>query len=252
LPISLLKTFRSAGLRSVLAAVILWAPMAGHATDFGSVYPQAGCAEYPTDTSHNTWIAHFSYVNLGTSVITFPSGVPQNYFIPGPTYSNQVQIFQPGYWPDANIIPVNYLYSSPLVTQLSWLLLHGSGTDSTATLNILSYTGGNPVYTPTCTPAFAPQTLTFTQPGIYTHQYLGQVNAGPTSGTPVALSSDPNIVISNVTYVPTDGANPSGTINPNSIYGDITVAGSGGSATLLVQLLSNNVSVTDAAVTVTY
>jgi hypothetical protein len=202
------------------------------------------------------YIAHFAAYNSGFSTVTIQRDVPDfNFFYPGDAaYSVQPSVFVPGNSETLRIV-VPYL-------AIGWLL---NGTMATLTpLGMPSGDGANSLSpslpaSPTCPPQLVPSTtLSFSSPGTYTHQYLGQVNSGPpanpaTTFTLMALAGSQNISVTNLSYVPNDAANPIGDPNPNSIYGDITIGAVGtGPTPLDLELTINGVVMLDGAVSVTY
>jgi hypothetical protein len=99
-----------------------------------------------------------------------------------------------------------------------------------------------PPASPVCPVALLPATLSYSAPGTYNNVFLAQVNSGPTAAgvTVTGFSTQPGITISNLTYVPADPAAPTGDLNPNSIYGTVTVATGAVSGSLYLQLALNN------------
>jgi hypothetical protein len=218
-----------------------------------NIYPQSTCVEYYTAPGKSTYLAHYSYLNTGVPV-AIPPGFPQNYFAPGPTYPGQISRFLAGYNQVIPPIPISYARG------LTWVVLAWDDSASPLTYDPNSSDSTDPdptvyAHSPACKPSFVPAPLTFAQPGTYTHQFLGQVNAGPVADsttTVSVLSTGGSVALSNLTYVSTDPANPTSTENPNSIYGDVTVTSTGGTTNFLVQLQVGNAAVTDGLVPVTY
>jgi uncharacterized repeat protein (TIGR01451 family) len=223
-----------------------------------NIVPQAVCAEYYTapvtgaigaargtgsggafgTTNGKGYIAHFAYISTEANTITIPYGLLfGNYLSPGAQVAgNQPTVFSPGY---------SQTFSLPLqYSAITWYL---GGNAATITPIGANDGSGSPLPpSPTCAPAFIPSTsLSFSQPGTFTHQYLGQIDSGPRAAADLqfavtALSGDPNITYANLVYLPNDTANPAGSLNPNSIYGDITVAdGASNVSAVRLQLSAN-------------
>ncbi len=209
-------------------------------------YVEGVCAEYLTAPAATNYIAHFSYLEIDTSNsfsggFFLRPGIPQNYFAPGNPSVGQVSTFYPGYHFDIQ----NYF--SSLSGKEAWTLLGSSGT-----VYPLGVTGTSP----TCKPTFIPSPLTYSSVGTYTHQYLGQVSSGPPANpdrtvTLVALPFTAGVSVTNLTYVPNDTTLSTGSNNPNSIYGDVTVSATGGPLYVGIQLLLNNVVTVDGTLTIT-
>ena len=237
-------------------AVLLGGPFVCAAQN---IMPQVVCVEYYTApvtgaigavrgkgdggafglTHGKGYIAHFAYLSTEANDLTVNYGLLfGNFLSPGVQVSgNQPDVFHPGYSQTFSL-PTQY-------SQVTWFL---AGNMATVTpIGVNDYTTGDPLPpSPTCAPAFIPSTsLSFTQPGTYTQQYLGQVDSGPRAAADVqfavrAISGDPNITYANLAYVPNDTANPTGSANPNSIYGDITVAyGAKSVSAVRLQLATN-------------
>ncbi len=220
-------------------------------------YPVANCIEYYTAGARNygnsgSFIANWGALNTSSSDRFIKPGFDENYFVVG----NPVEPPPPHYFPIGFVgnyrIPVNGLYQS-------WVL-EGQTATIYAPGNTQGSNGAEVTPTRTCPPAFVPAAnLDFTQPGTYPSQFLGQVNAGPPANqqgivtTIAAFSFDPHLTITNLTYVPNDPANPTGDLNPNSIYGDITLTQPGKSAIkFLVQLFINGANSTRGIDTLSY
>jgi hypothetical protein len=200
------------------------------------VYPILDCVEYFTpplpagsiygstanEAAGQSYIAHFSYYNPSTTTITIPYGLGfGNYMSPGTqAFTGQPTTFYPGLNDGFRAVPADL--------QGTWFL-----NGSTATAIADGAVDG--VYhqplppSPTCPANFVPATtLTFSTPGTYTRQFLGQVDSGPAADdvntfAVTAIAPNSHVTLANLTYVPNDSANPSGALNPNSIYGDITI-----------------------------
>ncbi len=259
-------------LRTALALPLLLTLGGSYAWADANVVPEAVCAEYYTapvtgaiganyvsdaapgafgTTGTTGYIAHFAYLSTEAEDVTIRKSInPNNFFAPGAlTLGGQPTVFSPGH---SSTFKFAVEYG-----QITWYLGAGS-----ATMTPIGYElSGQPVApSPTCAPSFLPSTsLSYSQPGIYTHQYLGQVDSGPAAATGsqfvvTALSGNPNITLSNLTYVPNDSANPSSSLNPNSIYADITIMGvaRGAPSGVELQLSVNGAAVLDASVSISY
>jgi hypothetical protein len=229
----------------LLVGAILPGGFTAHAQN---IMPVAVCAEYYTTpvtgsiganynpdstgtplgaTGTRGFIAHFAYLSTEAAPVTLSAGAGNNYFSPGismvPQTTNGVSFqgdhpreFVPGLSPDLRL-EVEYVPKT-------WNLAGNTDTVTPAgiTVNNVAATPS-----PTCDPTYVPSTaLTYNQPATYLHQFLGQVDSGPPAGPTFTLSSlsgVSNVNVSNLSYVPNDTANPSGTFNPNSIYGDVQI-----------------------------
>ena len=237
-----------------------------------NIVPEAVCVEYYTNpvvgaigifghsssgdtpsygsTGSKGYIAHMAYLSTESADVTITYGVLQGNFL-SPFFqvsAHQPQLFHPGHSPT---------YSMPMeYAQKTWFL---AGNKATVTpigyLDSVTNTLVPP--TPTCAPSFVPSTsLSFSQPGTFLHQYLGQVDSGPAAGADqfavTALSGSSNVSLSNLTYVPNDTANH-GSLNPNSIYGDINVGyGSDGPRSVRLQLSVNGTAVMKGLTSIGY
>jgi hypothetical protein len=233
------------------AAFLTALPLPARAQSTIVIYPVANCIEYytmPVPGYGNTgsyYVGNWGAANLTGDVYLKP-GIPQNFFSPGqPTVTYQPYEFPVGYIGNYRI-PQNYLYEE-------WYILGNTA---------VMYGPGNSqgiVPTPACSPAFVPAAnLVFAQPGTYTQQFVGQVNAGPPAsqtGLSVAVnafSATPAVTLANVTYVPSDPANPTSDVNPNSVYADITISGAPGNSAIFVQLTQNGVAVVFGTTPIAY
>jgi hypothetical protein len=184
-----------------------------------TILPEATCVEYLTVPNATKYIAHFSYLDTNAASSTLTPGSPINYFSPGtPTVTGQVAVFYPGYQSDV----VKYLQDT--ANQTTWTL---NGSTAVATPDTYTATSATP--SPRCEPNFIPAALSFSSPGTYTNQYLGQIDAGPPADptlpvVTVAGASGPRISLSNITYIANDAANPGNSLNPNSIYATVTLS----------------------------
>ena len=235
-----------------------------------NIMPEAVCAEYYTapvtgaigvvgsrgsssdfgTTLGKGYIGHYAYMSTEAGTITLPKGIlTSNFFAPAhSTYPNQPTVFIPGHSPTFRV-PLPY-------APISYYLAGNHVALTPIGLNDIS---GPIPPSPTCAPEFVPSTsINLGQPGTYQHQYLGQVDSGPADmGTSTfavtALSGHPNIIISNATYLANDTANPANTLNPNSIYADITItAAISGPASVEFQLAVNGVAIVSGVVSVSH
>jgi hypothetical protein len=208
------------------------------------IYPVAQCFEYSTIAGAG-YVAHFGYFNGEGAARSFRADGSNNYFQPIPLTTGP-SVFYPGYHPDvvSTLVP-------PGVND-TW---HLESFDAT----IVTSKPSNPAQqTPVCPARFIPASVHLSQPGTYIHQYLGQVTAGPGPDQPgtysllAIASAGANLQVTNLTYVPGDSANPSNSLNPNSIYGDVNIgaAGAGSGATVDVQLSTNGTPVVEGIVSV--
>jgi hypothetical protein len=236
-----------------------------------NIVPQAVCVEYYTapvtgaigaargtgqggafgTTNGKGYIGHFAYISTEANSVTINYGFPDSYFAPGDAvFTNQPTVFSPGY---------SRTFSFPLqYSAITWYLGVNPNNHATLTPIGANDSSGDPLPpSPTCAPAFVPSTaLTFNQPGTFTHQYLGQIDSGPRAEADVqfavtALSGSSNVTLSNLVYLPNDTANPSNSLNPNSIYADIAIAATPPSPTsVVVQLTTNGVAVVEGTVSI--
>jgi hypothetical protein len=198
-------------------------------------------------TGSEDLIVHFAYLSTEAQSITNPYGILfENYMSPGTqVIEQQPWVFYPG-------ASAEFRGQAEYI-QKTWFLFGNLGH-----LTPIGIKNRGVVLSPSpiCKPAWEPSTaLTYSQPGIYPGQYLGQVDSGPAARATFAISasSSSNVVISNLTYILNDTANASGTFNPNSIYGDIAISGSShGSTAAEVQLTVNDKAVLSAMVPISY
>lgn len=225
-----------------LLAVVLIAAAVMPVRSFGQLQATTRCVEYPVTANGGTAtaIAHFDYVNFYTFNVFIPSNSIQNFT--APTSSAPPSDFYLGYHVDA--LRSAFPLSSGTLT---WFLAQSKAAATAA--------GATGNATPTCTPTFvAPPALSLTQPGTYTHQYLGQVDSGPAADTrtfavTALTAGGAPLSFTNLQYVPADSSNPSNALNPNSIYGDVTVTtGSTGTFSTLLQVSVNGTVVVEGAV----
>jgi hypothetical protein len=208
-------------------------------------------------TGSKGFIAHFVSLSTQTQSVTMPYGVLfGNYLTPGVLTSpgsvngalfagNQPEVFAPGVSYDVRL-EAEYLVKN-------WAI---SGNLAPVTPIGIKSSGKLLAPSPICKPTFVPSTaLNFSQPGTYTHQFLGHVDSGPPAGATFAVTalSGGNLALSNLTYVPNDTVNPSGTFNPNSIYGDVTISGGPPGATSAeLQLTANGKAIMFGMVSVSH
>ncbi len=251
-------------------AVVLVGGSYARAAD-ANVVPEAVCVEYYTapvtgaiganyiseaapgafgTTGTTGYIAHFAYLSTEAQNVTIPKGIAtNNFFAPGTfSFSGQPSVFSPGHSSTFKFA-VEY-------RQITWFL---GASSATVTPIGFESSGQEVPPSPTCAPSFLPSTsLSYSQPGTYTQQYLGQVDSGPAAATGsqfvvTALSGNPNVTLSNLTYVPNDSANPVSSLNPNSIYADITIGyGGDGPNSVHVQLSANGTAVMKGLTAINY
>ena len=267
-----------AALPSMFCATIL---ALSHTAAHAQIYLVANCNEYYTsplgtgsaaygegsvpnaraNTSVKEYIVHAGTLNVGSSEVTVPYGLLFGNFL---SPNTQVATNQP------TVFPVGYSgpYRMPMdMLDKTWFLsgreitFYGPGNLAIAADAAAGTPAEDVPPPPTCNPTFVPATtLAFSQPGTYTHQFLGQVNSGPPPADPsgviktlvTAMSGSTNVTLTNLTYVANDPANPTNDVNPNSIYGDITVTGAPGTSSLFVQLSVNGVAAAVGTVSIAY
>ncbi|GAA3766973.1 hypothetical protein [Terriglobus aquaticus] len=210
------------------------------------VHPVGQCVEYSNVPGSGQYVGHFSYFNSDSSSHVYRPDGSSNYLQPLDV-TTQPLTYYPGFHPDALTVLV------PFGTAETWHL----GTDE-ATVFSGTQASQTQAVSPTCPARLIPASLQLSQPGTYPHQYLGQVQSGPAIdadttyvliGVPLATA---NVTVSNLTYIPADSANPGQWLNPNSIYGDITVtaAAPGTTIALDVQLSVKGLPIVEGLVTV--
>ena len=227
-----------------------------------AAYGEGSIPNARANTSVKEYIVHAGTLNVGSSEVTVPyGGIFGNFLSP----NTQVATNQP------TVFPVGYSgpYRMPMdMLDKTWYLsgrtitFYGPGNLAIAADAAAGTPAEDVPPPPTCSPAFVPATtLAFSQPGTYTHQFLGQVNAGPPAedasgvitSTVTAFTTNPSLTLANLTYLPNDPANPTNDVNPNSIYGDITLTQPATNALpFLIQLNVNGVAATRGLVTIAY
>jgi hypothetical protein len=233
----------------------------------GPLTPVSECIEYanavtpaPPSPSGTTptasLIYHFGYFNSTQSILNLPTDSSNNFISPDTQDRLQATTaFYPGWHAHAfrAQFPANSI-------GLTWFLGTSYATAVPFSQQSLQATPPKTA-APTCPAIFQPSPLTFTAPGTYPHQYLGQVEAGPPVDVNVvvtAAANTPNVALANLTYVAADPAisapaNPgdpdslANIWNPNSVYGDVTIApAASGSAAVVVSLTVNGRVLTTA------
>ena len=227
-----------------------------------AAYGEGSVPNARANTSVKEYIVHAGTLNVGSSEVTVPYGLLFGNFL---SPNTQVATNQP------TVFPVGYSgpYRMPMdMLDKTWFLsgreitFYGPGNLAIAADAAAGTPAEDVPPPPTCNPTFVPATtLAFSQPGTYTHQFLGQVNAGPPAedasgvitSTVTAFTTNPSLTLANLTYLPNDPANPTNDVNPNSIYGDITLTQPATNALpFLIQLNVNGVAATRGLVSISY
>ncbi|GAA3766966.1 hypothetical protein GCM10022270_29090 [Terriglobus aquaticus] len=210
------------------------------------VTPIAQCVEYANTPDDAQVIAHFTYFNAGSAPVAYRPDGSSNYFQPL-DITTQPLTYYPGFHPDAVLISV------PFATAETWHL--GTSESTVYARGAANFSG--PI-TPTCPVRLIPAALQLTQPGTYTHRFLGQVESGPPADAASVLTEaaippgGAGVSISNLTYVAGDSSNPSHSLNPNSLYGDVTLTtAQAGTTYVKLQMHLNGAIVTKALLPVT-
>ena len=225
-------------------AYLASSPVARAATS--PVIPIAQCVEYTNTPGAAQTVVHFGYYNSSSSPVAYRQDGSSNYMQPVDV-TVQPLTYYPGFHPDA------LTYVVPFGTEETW---HLGTTEST--LSDLGVANPSGSFAPTCPVRLIPAALQLTQPGTYTHQFLGQVESGPPGDAGAVLNeiavplNGSGVSLSNLSYVPGDPANPSHSLNPNSLYGDVTLASAQpGTTYFKLQMQLNGAIVTKALLPVT-
>lgn len=202
------------------------------------------CVEYVPGSTN--YLARFGYISQNPDSIFIPINSASNFLAPVRSPMGQPNNFVPGVTTTAltlllpNTTVETWHLSTLSVTSVSYQYVANANAGTTPTTLTPS---------PVCPMVIEPATLRYTAPGTYNNVFLGQVDSGPsaTGVTAAAFASSPGVAFTNLTYVPADPANPTNTLNPNSIYGTVTITGnSNPSAGFTLQLSTNGIPAASA------